>query len=76
MGDSHELQCQPQQLVFQRSCAGQRVIVAINAASQPTTLHFDAGCGRAVDLVTGEDHDFGAGSEVGAYSCHYWLCER
>ena len=76
MGDYHELQCQPQQLVFQRSGGGKRVIVAINAAPQPVTLHFDAGCGRAVDLITGEDHDFGAGSEVGAYSCHYWLCER
>ena len=75
-GDYHELQCQPQQLVFQRAAGGKRVIVAINASPEPTTLHFDAGCGRAVDLITGEDHDFGAGSRVGPYSCHYWLCER
>ena len=39
-------------------------------------FHFDAQCGRAVDLITGEDHDFGAGSEVGPNSTHYWLCER
>lgn len=75
-GDYHELQCQPQQLVFQRAAGGKRVIVAINAASEPATLHFDAGCGRAIDLITGEDHDFGAGSEVGPFSAHYWLCER
>lgn len=75
-GDYHELLCQPQQLVFQRAAQGRRVIVAVNASKDPVVLHFDAGCGRAQDLITGEDHDFGAGSEVGPYSCHYWLCER
>lgn len=75
-GDYHELLCQPQQLVFQRAAQGRRVIVAVNASEDPVVLHFDAGCGRAQDLITGEDHDFGAGSEVGPYSCHYWLCER
>jgi len=74
-GDYHELQCQPQQLVFQRAAGGKRVIVAVNASPETVTLHFDAGCGRAVDLIDGSDHDFGAGSEVGPYSCHYWLCE-
>ena len=75
-GDYHELLCQPQQLVFQRAAGGRRVIVAVNAAPEPVTLHFDAGCGRAVDLIDGSDHDFGAGSELGALSCAYWLCER
>ncbi len=28
------------------------------------TAHFDAGCGRAVDLITGQEHDFGGGSEL------------
>lgn len=76
MGDYHELLCQPQQLVFQRVAEGKRVIVAINASDAPVTLHFDAGCGLATDLITGEEHDFGGGSEVEAFSCHYWLCER
>jgi len=75
-GDYHELQVQPTHLVFQREAEGQRVIVAINAAGEPAQLHFNANCGRAVDLITGEDHDFGGGSEVGPYSCHWWLCER
>lgn len=75
-GDYHELQCQPQQLVFQRAAGGRRVIVAVNAADTPCVLHFDAGCGRAVDLITGEDHDFGGGSEMPPFSCAYWLCER
>ncbi len=75
-GDYHELMCQPKQLVFQRAVGGRRVIVAINADAEPAVLHFDAGCGRAIDLITGEEHDFGAGSEVGPFSAHYWLCER
>ena len=56
--------------------AHERVFVAINAASEPYTFHFDAQCGRAVDLITGKDHDFGAGSEVEPFSAHFWLCER
>lgn len=81
-GDYVQLQCQPLQLVFQRSYGGgehgdaQRVIVAINAAAEPAVVHFDAQCGRAVDLITGEDHDFGGGSELPPFSTRYWLCER
>ena len=75
-GDYHELQVKPTQLVFERKSADQRVIVAINIASEPATLHFNANCGLATDLITGEEHDFGGGSEVEPYSCHFWLCER
>ena len=81
-GDYAQLQCQPQQLVFQRTYGGgehgtyERVIVAINASGEPATVHFDAQCGRAVDLITGEEHDFGGGSELKPYSAYYWRCER
>ena len=75
-GDYTQLQCQPQQLVFQRRSEGERVIVAINASGEPATVHFDAQCGRAVDLITGEEHDFGGGSELKPYSTYYWRCER
>lgn len=75
-GDYRELQCQPQQLVFRRSHGDERVIVAINAAAEPAVAHFDAGCGRAVDLISGEPHDFGGGSELAPFSAHWWLCER
>ena len=30
------------------------MLVAVNADSEPYTAHFDAGCGRAVDLITGK----------------------
>lgn len=75
-GDYEQLQCQPQQVVFQRRHEGERVIVAVNASPEPAVLHFDARCGRGKDLITGEDHDFGAGSAMPPYSARYWLCER
>ena len=52
------------------------MLVAINADGNPFDAHFDAGCGRAEDLITGADHDFGGGSTLEPYSCHFWKCER
>ena len=52
------------------------MLVVVNADSQPYTAHFDAGCGRAVDLLTGKNHDFGGGSELPPYSVAFWRCER
>ena len=64
------------QCIFERAVDGERVLVAINAEEQPYTAHFDAGCGRAVDLITGQEHDFGGGSELPGYSAYFWKCER
>ena len=64
------------QCVFERATECQRVLVAVNADSQPYTAHFDAGCGRAVDLITGQTHDFGGGSELPPYSAFYWQTKR
>ena len=64
------------QIIFERACEGERVLVAINAEGAPYAAHFDAGCGRAVDLITGEPHDFGGGSELPPYSAFFWKCER
>lgn len=74
-GDYTQLAVAPRQLVFQRQADGERVIVAVNAAPEPVTLHFDAGRGRATDLITGDPHDFGGGSELPAFATRYWLCE-
>ena len=63
------------QCIFERNCDGERVFVAINADVAPYTAHFDAGCGRAVDLMSGEMHDFGGGSELPPYSAYFWKCE-
>lgn len=64
------------QCIFERRTEGERVLVAINADEAPYTAHFDAGCGRAVDLITGENHDFGGGSELPPYSAYFWRTER
>ena len=64
------------QCIFERKSQNERVLVAINADSEPYTAHFDAGCGMAVDLITGKEHDFGGGSELPAYSAYFWKCEK
>ncbi len=64
------------QCILERECDGERVMVAINADSEPYTAHFDARCGRAEDLVNGGWHDFGGGSELPPYSASFWKCER
>lgn len=66
------------QLIFERKDAerGQRVLVAVNAAAEPYTAHFDAGAGMAVDLLSGKRVDFGGGWEMLPYSIHYLEMER
>ena len=75
-GDFRELVLTNKQTIFQRQSEHERVLVAVNADGAPYTAHFDAGCGRAVDLITGEDHDFGGGSELPPYSAFFWKMER
>ena len=64
------------QIIFERAVEGERVLVAVNADGAPYTAHFDAGCGMAVDLITGENHDFGGGSQLAPYSVAFWKMER
>ncbi len=75
-GDFQDVVLTNKQAIFQRRTDNERVLVAVNADSQPYWAHFDAGCGRAVDLLTGQPHDFGGGSELPPYSVFYWKCER
>ena len=42
----------------------------------PVPREITAGCGLAWDLITGEKHDFGGGSELPPYSVQYWKMER
>ena len=64
------------QCIFERKSENERVLVAINADSESYTAHFDAGCGMAVDLISGEKHDFGGGSELPPYSAYFWKMEH
>ncbi len=64
------------QCIFERKTDGERVLVAVNAAPDPYTAHFDAGCGTALELLSGRMHDFGGGSELPPYSAQFWKMER
>lgn len=63
------------QCIFERKSQNERVLVAINADKEAYTAHFDAGCGMAVDLITGEKHDFGGGSALPPCSAFFWKME-
>ncbi|MDE5863455.1 MAG: cyclomaltodextrinase [Lachnospiraceae bacterium] len=75
-GDYRNVVLTNHQCIIERKCDGERVMVAINASDQPYTAHFDAGCGMAEDLISGEAHDFGGGSELPPYSAYFWKMER
>lgn len=64
------------QCIFERKSEHERVMAAINADSEEYVAHFDAGCGTAVDLITGKMHDFGGGSHLPPYSAAFWKMEK
>ena len=75
-GDFKDIVLTNHQTIFQRRTDAERVLVAVNASDAPYTAHFDAGCGQAVDLITGKLHDVGGGSELPPYSVAFWKCEK
>ena len=75
-GDFRSVVLTNKQCIFERKTEGERVLVAINAEDAPYSAHFDAGCGTAVDLITGEAHDFGGGSDLPPYSAYFWKMEH
>ncbi len=74
-GSYRNILVQPKQLIFERRVENERVIVAINSDSNEFQAHFNAEAGRATDLITGKQHDFGAGSTLPPYSCFFWKTE-
>lgn len=64
------------QCIIQRQFEGERILCAINADSEEYTAHFDAGCGEAVNLLTGERFDFGGGSTLAPYTGYILKCEK
>ena len=75
-GDFRSILLTNKQCIFERKSEHERVLVAINMDDADYTAHFDAGCGMAVDLITGNKHDFGGGSLLPACSAQWWLMER
>lgn len=75
-GDFRSLVLTNRQCIFERKTEGERILVAINADSQEYMAYFDAGCAKAIDLITGKEHDFSGGSPLAPYTAYYWKCER
>ena len=42
----------------------------------PVPRELSAGCGLAWDLISGQQHDFGGGSQLPPYSAFFWKMER
>lgn len=75
-GDFRSVLLTNRQCIFERKTDQERVLVAINADENSFHAEFDAGCGTAVDLLTGKPHDFGGGSDLPGYSAAYWKMEH
>lgn len=75
-GDFRSVVLTNKQCIFERKCDEERVLVCINADGCDFTAHFDAGCGTAVDLISGNKIDFGGGLDMPAYSSMFLLMER
>lgn len=75
-GDFRSILLTNKQCIFERKTDSERVLVAINADAEPFDAHFDAGCGTALELITGEMHDFGGGSTLLGYSAAFWKMEK
>lgn len=74
-GDFRSIVLTNRQCIFERKTDMERVLVAINADSETYHADFNAGCGTAVDLITGDMHDFGGGSDLAPYSAAFWKME-
>lgn len=75
-GDYQAVMQRNKEFIFQRQAEGERVLAAFNAGDSTYHADFNAQCGRAMDLITGEDHDFGGGSDMPPYWAALWLTER
>lgn len=75
-GDFKTIVLTNKQCIFQRQFEDERILVAINAEENQYIADFDAGCGKAVDLISGEIKDLGGGSQLPPYSVQYWKMER
>lgn len=74
-GEYKELALTNKQFVFEKTYQKQRVIIALNLDEEDYYLHFNANAGKAIELITGKDHDFGGGSKLPPKSIQYWLID-
>lgn len=74
-GQFRSVVLQNKHCIFERKSNSERILVAINADSEHAICHFDAGCGQATELISGNIHDFGGGSTLPPYSVQFWKME-
>ncbi len=60
------------QCVIQRVCDGERVLVAINADGGDFDAGFDIGCGKLLDLMTGEEKEVNVPLRMPPYSAAFY----
>lgn len=75
-GDYRNAHLTNKQCIIERKCDGERVLVCINADMSEYVAHFDAGCGMAEDMISGEKVDFGGGLRMPPCSSMLLLMER
>jgi len=59
------------QCVMERNCNGERIFVAVNADAEDFTAHFNAGCSRFRDLISGEEITTEGGVKLPAYTAYF-----
>ena len=67
-GDFKSLLLTNRQCIFERECAQDRVMVVINADENQFHADFNARAGRAKDLISGAEIDFGGGLDIPPYT--------
>ncbi|MCR5054353.1 MAG: cyclomaltodextrinase [Lachnospiraceae bacterium] len=67
-GGFKSLQLTNRQCVFERETEDDRIMIAINADENEFRCNFDARAGRAHDLITGREVDFGGGLVLPPYT--------
>ena len=75
-GEYRTVHLNNEQFIFERKSPDERILVAVNCADAPVTVHFDAGCGESEELLSGKTHDFGGGSELAPCSAEIWRMEK
>ncbi len=69
-GDFKQLLLTNRQCILERESASDRVLVVVNADENPFHADFNARAGRAKDLITGAEVDFGGGLDIPGYTSY------
>ncbi len=70
-GDYRSILLTNRQFIFQRELDGERILIAVNADSQPFNANFDVHM-DAQELLSGERVRLEGGAQLPPYSLYYW----